>query len=122
MDYGFHAPTVSFPVAETMMIEPTESESIVEIDRFCEAMISIRKEIAEIESGQADRSDNVVKNAPHTAAQVMQTEWNHQYSREKAVFPATWIRERKYWPPVARINEVQGDRNLICACPPIDSY
>lgn len=122
MDYGFHAPTVSFPVAETMMIEPTESESIAEIDRFCEAMISIREEIAEIESGQADRSDNVIKNAPHTAAQVMQTEWIHQYSREKAVFPAPWIRERKYWPPVARINEVQGDRNLICACPPIDSY
>ncbi len=122
MDYGFHAPTVSFPVMETMMIEPTESESKAEIDRFCEAMISIRKEIAEIEDGQADRSDNVLTNAPHTAAQVMQTEWVHGYSREKAAFPAPWIRERKYWPPVARINEVQGDRNLICACPPIDSY
>ena len=122
MDYGFHAPTVSFPVAETMMIEPTESESIVELDRFCEAMISIRKEIAEIENGQADRSDNVVINAPHTAAQLLQTEWRHAYSREKAAFPTPWIRERKYWPPVARINEVQGDRNLICACPPIDSY
>ena len=122
MDYGFHAPTVSFPVMETMMIEPTESESKVEIDRFCEAMISIRKEIAEIEDGQADRSDNVLKNAPHTAVHVTQTEWVHGYSREKAAFPAPWIRERKYWPPVARINEVQGDRNLICACPPIDSY
>ena len=122
MDYGFHAPTVSFPVMETMMIEPTESESKPEIDRFCEAMISIRKEIAEIEDGQADRSDNVIKNAPHTAAQVTQTEWVHGYSREKAAFPAPWVRERKYWPPVARINEVQGDRNLICACPPIDSY
>ena len=122
MDYGFHAPTVSFPVMETMMIEPTESESKAELDRFCEAMISIRKEIAEIEDGQADRSDNVIKNAPHTAAQVTQTEWVHEYSREKAAFPAPWIRERKYWPPVARINEVQGDRNLICACPPIDSY
>ena len=122
MDYGFHAPTVSFPVMETMMIEPTESESKVEIDRFCEAMISIRKEIAEIEDGQADRSDNVIKNAPHTAAQVTQTEWVHGYSREKAAFPAPWVRERKYWPPVARINEVRGDRNLICACPPIDSY
>ena len=122
MDYGFHAPTVSFPVMETMMIEPTESESKVEIDRFCEAMISIRKEIAEIEDGQADRSDNVIKNAPHTAAQVTQTEWVHGYSREKAAFPAPWGRERKYWPPVARINEVLGDRNLICACPPIDSY
>ena len=122
MDYGFHAPTVSFPVMETMMIEPTESESKAELDRFCEAMISIRKEIAEIEDGQADRSDNVIKNAPHTAAQVTQTEWVHGYSREKAAFPAPWVRERKYWPPVARINEVQGDRNLICACPPIDSY
>ena len=122
MDYGFHAPTVSFPVMETMMIEPTESESKAELDRFCEAMISIRKEIAEIEDGQADRSDNVLKNAPHTAAQVTQTEWIHGYSREKAAFPAPWVRERKYWPPVARINEVQGDRNLICACPPIDSY
>ena len=122
MDYGFHAPTVSFPVMETMMIEPTESESKAEIDRFCEAMISIRKEIAEIEDGQADRFDNVLKNAPHTAVHVTQTEWVHGYSREKAAFPAPWIRERKYWPPVARINEVQGDRNLICACPPIDSY
>ena len=122
MDYGFHAPTVSFPVMETMMIEPTESESKPEIDRFCEAMISIRKEITEIEEGQADHSENVIKNAPHTAAQVTQTEWVHGYSREKAAFPAPWVRERKYWPPVARINEVQGDRNLICACPPIDSY
>ena len=122
MDYGFHAPTVSFPVMETMMIEPTESESKAELDRFCEAMISIRKEIAEIEDGQADRSDNVLKNAPHTAAQVTQNEWVHGYSREKAAFPVPWVRERKYWPPVARINEVQGDRNLICACPPIDSY
>lgn len=122
MDYGFHAPTVSFPVPETMMIEPTESESKRELDRFCEAMILIRKEIAEIENGQADPSDNVLKNAPHTAAQAMQTEWGHEYSREKAVFPASWVRERKYWPPVARINEVQGDRNLICSCPPIDSY
>ena len=99
MDYGFHAPTVSFPVMETMMIEPTESESKAELDRFCEAMISIRKEIAEIEDGQADRSDNVLKNAPHTAAQVTQTEWIHGYSREKAAFPAPWVRERKYWPP-----------------------
>ena len=122
MDYGFHAPTVSFPVAETMMIEPTESESKTELDRFCEAMRAIREEISEIEEGQADRSDNVLKNAPHTAAKVMKTEWVHEYSREKAAFPAPWTRERKYWPPVARINEVLGDRNLVCACPPIDSY
>ncbi len=122
MDYGFHAPTVSWPVVNTMMIEPTESESKAELDRFCEAMISIRKEIVEIEENRADRSDNVLKNAPHTAAQVMKTEWAHKYSREKAAFPAPWTREWKYWPPVARINEVLGDRNLVCACSPIDSY
>jgi glycine dehydrogenase len=122
MDYGFHASTVSWPVAETMMIEPTESESKGELDRFCEAMISIRKEISEIEAGKADQSDNVLKNAPHTVAHVTQTEWIHSYAREKAAFPAPWTRERKFWPPVARINEVLGDRHLICACPPIDSY
>ena len=122
MDYGFHAPTMSWPVAETMMIESTESESKGELDRFCEAMISIRKEITEIEYGKADRSDNVLKNAPHTVAHVTQTEWTHSYAREKAAFPAPWTRERKFWPPVARINEVLGDRYLICACPPIDSY
>lgn len=122
MDYGFHAATVSWPVPGTMMIEPTESESKAELDRFCEAMIAIRQEIAEIEGGQADKSDNVLKNAPHTAEQVTRTEWNHGYSREKAAFPAPWTRERKFWPSVARINEVFGDRNLVCACPPIDSY
>jgi len=122
MDYGFHAPTISWPVPGTMMIEPTESESKAEVERFCEAMISIRGEIAEIEDGQAERSDNVLKNAPHTAARMTQTEWTHGYSREKAAFPAPWTREHKFWPSVARINEVLGDRNLICACPPIDSY
>ncbi len=122
MDYGFHAPTVSWPVIETMMIEPTESESKQELDRFCEALISIREEISEIENGEADRADNVLKNAPHTAVQVAQSEWTHGYTREKAAFPASWTHENKYWPPVSRIDEVQGDRTLICACPPIDSY
>ncbi|MCH8289635.1 aminomethyl-transferring glycine dehydrogenase [Candidatus Poribacteria bacterium] len=122
IDYGFHAATVSFPIAETMMIEPTESESKAELDRFCEALISIWKEIAEVENGGADRSDNVLKNAPHTAAQIARTEWTHKYSRENAAFPAPWNYDRKFWPAVTRINEVLGDRNFICACPPIESY
>ncbi|HIC18812.1 TPA: aminomethyl-transferring glycine dehydrogenase, partial [Candidatus Poribacteria bacterium] len=122
MDYGFHAPTVSWPIPGTMMIEPTESESKAELDRFCDAMIEIRKEIADIENGESDRNDNVLKNAPHTALQVTTTEWLHPYSRQKAAFPMPWISNRKYWPPVARINEAYGDRNLVCACPPLDSY
>ena len=122
MDYGFHAPTVSFPDAETLMIEPTESESKAELDRFCEAMVSIREEIAEIERGIADATDNPLKNAPHTAQALTRTEWGHKYPREKAAFPLPWSRERKFWPPVARINEVLGDRNFICACLPIDAY
>ena len=122
MDYGFHAPTVSWPVLGTMMIEPTESESKSELDRFCDALISIRKEITEIETGAADRTDNVLKNAPHTAEMVVQSEWEHPYSREKAAFPKPWVRAAKFWPPVARINEVYGDRNLMCACPPLDEY
>ncbi len=122
MDYGFHAPTVSFPVAGTIMVEPTESESKAELDRFCEAMIEIRKEIAEIESGKADRINNPLKNAPHTATQAAREGWDRPYSRERAVFPTTWVREHKFWPAVSRINNVQGDRNLICACPPMESY
>ncbi|MEK6579042.1 MAG: glycine dehydrogenase (aminomethyl-transferring), partial [Bdellovibrionota bacterium] len=122
MDYGFHAPTISFPVPGTLMVEPTESESLRELDRFCEAMIGIREEIAEIESGKADRANNVLKNAPHTARQVTATEWNRPYSREKAAFPVPNVREHKFWPSVARINNVLGDRNLICACPPMDAY
>ncbi len=122
MDYGFHAPTVSWPVLGTMMIEPTESESKAELDRFCDALISIREEITEIETGAADRTDNVLKSAPHTAEIVVQSEWNHPYSREKAAFPKVWVRDAKFWPPVARINEVYGDRNLMCACPPLDEY
>ncbi|HEX6040581.1 aminomethyl-transferring glycine dehydrogenase [Longimicrobium sp.] len=122
MDYGFHAPTVSFPVAGTMMIEPTESEALPELDRFIDAMIRIREEIREIEAGIADRQDNVLKNAPHTAAMVMADAWTHAYGREKAAFPAEWVRERKFWPHVARVNNAAGDRNLVCSCPPVDMY
>ncbi len=122
MDYGFHAPTVSFPVAGTMMVEPTESESLGELDRFCEAMIAIRKEIQEIEAGEVDRQNNVLKNAPHTALQVTQSDWKRPYSRERAAFPTRWTQENKFWPGVGRINNVLGDRNLICSCPPMDAY
>ena len=124
MDYGFHAPTMSFPVPGTLMVEPTESESQAELDRFCEAMIAIRAEITAIESGAADRSNNALKNAPHTAAAVTAAEWNHPYTREQAVFPAAapWLRVHKYWPTVARVDNAYGDRNLVCSCPPIESY
>jgi glycine dehydrogenase len=122
MDYGFHAPTVSFPVAGTMMIEPTESESKAELDRFCAALIAIRQEIREIEQGKLDKVDNPLKNAPHTAEAVTAAEWKHGYSRERAAFPAPWTKEHKFWPPIARVNDVHGDRNLVCACPPIESY
>jgi glycine dehydrogenase len=122
MDYGFHAPTVSFPVAGTLMIEPTESESKAEIDRFCDALISIREEIRAIELGTADRQDNPLKNAPHTLEHVLSSDWNHQYTREEAAFPAPWIRARKFWPSVGRVESAFGDRNLVCACPPIEEY
>ncbi len=124
MDYSFHAPTMSFPVPGTLMIEPTESESQAELDRFCEAMIAIRAEIGAIESGAVDKANNVLKNAPHTAAEVTGAEWNHPYSREQAVYPsaAPWLKQHKYWPTVARVDNAYGDRNLVCACPPIDAY
>jgi glycine dehydrogenase len=122
MDYGFHAPTVSFPVAGTLMIEPTESEPLAELDRFCDAMISIREEIREIEEGKSDRKDNPLKNAPHTLARVTANEWSHPYSREKAAFPGPWSRDYKFWPSVARVESAYGDRNLICSCPPTDAY
>jgi glycine dehydrogenase len=122
MDYGFHAPTVSFPVAGTLMVEPTESESKAELDRFCDAMIAIRAEIREIETGTADRKDNVLKNSPHTLARVTANEWTHGYSRERAAFPAAWTREYKFWPAVARVESAYGDRNLICSCPPAEVY
>ncbi|MEO8193911.1 MAG: aminomethyl-transferring glycine dehydrogenase [Gemmatimonadales bacterium] len=122
MDYGFHAPTVSFPVAGTLMIEPTESESLAELDRFCDAMIAIREEIRQIEAGEADRKDNVLKNSPHTLARVTADAWAHGYSREKAAFPAPWTRAYKFWPAVARVESAYGDRNLVCSCPPADAY
>jgi glycine dehydrogenase len=122
MDYGFHAPTISFPVAGTMMIEPTESESKAELDRFCEALIAIRQEIREIEEGKLDKQDNPLKNAPHTAEMVTAAEWTHAYSRERAAFPAPWTKDHKFWPPIRRVNDVHGDRNLVCACPPVSDY
>ena len=122
MDYGFHAPTVSFPVPGTLMIEPTESEPKEELDRFCDAMISIRDEIREIESGEADRQDNLLKNAPHPVSRVTASAWTHPYTRERAAFPAEWTRDFKFWPAVARVESAYGDRNLICSCPPTDAY
>ncbi len=122
MDYGFHAPTVSFPVAGTMMVEPTESESKAELDRFCDAMIAIRQEIAEIEAGRMDPKDNVLKLAPHTAEVLTAAEWTHPYSRSSAAYPTAATRQHKFWPPVGRVDNVYGDRNLVCTCPPMDSY
>jgi len=122
MDYGFHAPTVSWPVAGAMMVEPTESESKEELDRFCDAMISIRTEIDAIANGKADRQNNLLKNAPHTAQQIASEKWDRDYSREQAAFPAPWTREHKFWPSVARIDNVYGDRNLFCSCPPIEEF
>jgi glycine cleavage system P protein (glycine dehydrogenase) len=120
MDYGFHAPTVSWPVPGTIMIEPTESEPKHELDRFCDAMIAIRGEIDAIGSGKADRKNNLLKNAPHTAEQVTADKWDHPYSREQAAYPASWTRQQKFWPAVARIDSVYGDRNLFCTCPPME--
>ena len=122
MDYGFHAPTVSWPVAGTIMIEPTESEPLQELDRFCDALISIRGEIDQIAAGKWDKGNNPLKNAPHTAHAIVSPEWNHPYTREEAVFPTAWIKAHKFWPPVARINNVAGDRNLVCSCPPLSEY
>ncbi|HEY8174302.1 MAG TPA: aminomethyl-transferring glycine dehydrogenase [Gemmatimonadaceae bacterium] len=122
MDYGFHAPTVSFPVAGTLMIEPTESEPKAELDRFCDALIQIREEIREIESGTADKKDNVLKNAPHPVRRVVSDTWQHAYSREQAAFPVEWVREHKFWPAVGRVESAYGDRNLVCSCLPTDAY
>jgi len=122
IDYGFHAPTMSWPVPETMMIEPTESEAMRELDRFCDAMIAIREEIAEIARGEADREDNLLKRAPHTHRLLLEERWERPYSRARAFFPARGLREDKYWPPVGRVDNVAGDRNLVCACPPVESY
>jgi glycine dehydrogenase len=122
MDYGFHAPTMSFPVPGTLMIEPTESESKAELDRFCDAMIAIREEIRAIEEGRLERVDNPLKNAPHTVREATSDAWTHPYTREQAAFPLPWVRAHKFWPAVARIDNTYGDRNLICACPPTESY
>ena len=122
IDYGFHAPTMSFPVAGTLMVEPTESESREELDRFCDAMISIREEVRAIEEGRMDREDNPLKHAPHTAAMVLADDWTHAYAREVAAYPIKSLRETKYWPPVGRADNVYGDRNLFCSCVPIDAY
>jgi glycine dehydrogenase len=122
MDYGFHAPTVSFPVVGTLMIEPTESESRAEMDRFCEALIMIHGEIQDIIEGRQPRTNNLLKNAPHTAQVVTASEWNRTYSREQAAFPAPWVRDHKFWPTVSRVDEAYGDRHLVCTCPPTDTY
>ncbi len=122
MDYGFHAPTLSFPVAGTLMVEPTESESKEELDRFVDAMNAIFTEIKEVENGEADAEDNVLKNAPHTAEVLTANEWNHSYSREKAAYPLKWLRENKFWVPVGRVDNAYGDRNLLCTCEPLESY
>ena len=118
MDYGFHAPTMSFPIAGTLMIEPTESESRAELDRFCEAMIAIRQEIREIESGMQPRDDNLLKNAPHTAESLVAAEWTHPYARERAAYPLPWLRGRKYLAAGGPTHNVLGDRQFVCACPP----
>ena len=122
MDYGFHAPTMSWPVPGTLMVEPTESESKAELDRFCDALIRIREEIRQIEEGRADRTDNPLKHAPHPAAAIASDTWPHKYGREQAAFPAPWAKDHKFWPAVARIDNPYGDRNLVCTCPPVDTY
>jgi glycine dehydrogenase len=121
MDFGFHAPTMSWPVVGTLMVEPTESESQAELDRFCEAMITIHGELSAIERGELDRTDNPLKNAPHTAAAVTADDWDHPYSRAMAAWPAPWLREHKFWPSVARIDNVYGDRHVFCSCLPLSS-
>ena len=122
IDFGFHAPTVSFPVAGTIMIEPTESEDKGELDRFCDALIAIHEEIKAIENGELDKSDNPLKNAPHTQKVICADEWNHKYTRQQAAFPLYYVQQNKFWPTVARVNNTHGDRNLICTCEPVSSY
>jgi len=122
VDFGFHAPTLSFPVAGTLMVEPTESESREELDRFIDAMIQIREEIRAIEDGRMDRADNPLKHAPHTATAVSASDWTHAYPRELAAFPLPSLKRQKYWPPVARVDNVHGDKNVFCACIPVDAW
>jgi glycine dehydrogenase len=122
MDYGFHAPTMSWPVPGTLMIEPTESESQAELDRFCAALIAIRAEIRAVEEGRADRQDNLLKNAPHTAQEISSDSWPHPYPRQQAAYPAAWLKVYKFWPAVGRVDNPYGDRNLVCTCPPMNAY
>jgi Glycine cleavage system protein P (pyridoxal-binding), C-terminal domain len=122
VDYGFHAPTMSFPVAGTLMIEPTESEDQLELDRFCDALIAIRAEITRVQAGEYPRDDNPLHGAPHPAADVVADDWHHAYSREEAAFPVAALRVDKYWPPVSRIDNAYGDRNVMCSCPPLSEY
>jgi glycine dehydrogenase len=122
MDYGFHAPTVAFPVAGTLMVEPTESESKEELDRFCDAMIAIREEIRELENGNGDKHNNVLLNAPHTAEELTADDWNYPYTRKQAAYPAPWIADNKFWPTVKRVDNAYGDRNLVCTCPEVSAY
>jgi len=122
MDFGFHAPTLSFPVHGTLMIEPTESESLQELDRFIQSMVMIHSEIMDVKNGIADAADNVLKNAPHTQKVVTSDDWNHKYSRQKAAFPLKWIADNKFWPFVSRLDDAYGDRNLFCSCSPVDEY
>ena len=119
IDYGFHAPTLSFPVAGTLMVEPTESEPLNELDRFCDAMIAIREEIRRVERGEWPQDDNPLKNAPHTAASLLSAEWQHAYTRAQAAYPVAGLEHAKYWRPVARVDNVYGDRNLFCSCIPM---
>ncbi len=122
IDFGFHAPTMSWPVPGTMMIEPTESESLSEINRFCEALIKIKEEINKVKNGQFDKIDNPLKNAPHTHLELTANEWKHKYDRETAAYPSATLKAYKYWPPVARVDNVYGDKNLFCSCPSLDEY
>jgi glycine dehydrogenase len=122
IDYGFHAPTMAFPVAGTLMVEPTESEDLSELDRFCDAMIAISAEIEQVASGESDGQDNPLKNAPHTASMLISGEWKHSYERDTAAYPLAGDRRSKYWPPVRRIDAAYGDRNLMCACPPPEAF
>ena len=122
IDFGFHAPTMSWPVPGTMMIEPTESESLKELDRFCETLIKIKSEIDEIKCGKFDKTDNPIKNAPHTDLELASDEWNHKYSREEAAYPSKFLRTNKFWPPVARVDNAYGDKNLFCSCPDMEEF
>ena len=122
IDFGFHAPTMSWPVPGTMMIEPTESENLLEINRFCETLIKIKEEINKVKNGQYDKIDNPLKNAPHTHVELTANEWKHKYDRETAAYPSATLKSYKYWPPVARVDNVYGDKNLFCSCPSMDEY